>query len=86
MEFNEMKAKYIKLKAEYELAIEREEWERAEAVEDEYLESEFNLVNWGLNQGVERGEFTADEADKIMKHMSEEQFKKMAGLTLQVVL
>ena len=86
MDLKKVQATYMATKAIYEAALEVEDWEKLEEVEEEYFDSERELVQWGLDQAVEKGKFTREQAKQLIRDMSMEQYHKMAEMTARVAL
>lgn len=76
---------YLKNKEVYQKAFKDQDWEKVEEVEDDFLEAERELVQWGLNQTVLSGRFTQEQADQLLRDMSYEQYQKSAEMTSRVV-
>lgn len=86
MKLNELQNLYIQRKAAYEAAAEVGNWDLVEKLEDDYIQSEFDLVKWGLDQAVEMNRMSQEDAEMVFRNMPIDKFHEMAEKTARVVL
>ncbi|MCP1306956.1 hypothetical protein [Paenibacillus tyrfis] len=65
---NEIQQAYATAKAAYDAAVESENWELVEQVEDIYLDAESVLVEWALNVAEKTGRLSANEMELLRKN------------------
>lgn len=57
---NQIQQNYINLKAQYDQLEQSEQWEQLEAMEDNLLDAEFDLVNWSLDELAKHDKESSD--------------------------
>ncbi|MBU7318433.1 hypothetical protein [Paenibacillus oleatilyticus] len=65
---NEIQQAYETAKAVYDAAVESENWDLVEQVENAYLDAESSLVNWALDVAEKTGRLSANEMDLLRKN------------------
>lgn len=77
---NQLQKKYFEKKTIYEVAFKNHDWETVDAVEDEYLDAEFAMVEWMEKRIISTGQMTKEEIDYIRKNSNEEQWNKIVDM------
>ena len=80
---NKLQKEYLKLKSMYDQAVNNEDWDRVEEMEDNSIETEYNLVKWSFHEAIKAG-MKKEEADYMLKNSSLEQYQKFVSLALQL--
>lgn len=61
---NEIQKEFIEIKAAYDAAVETENWDLVDELEDAYLDAEEKLVNFAIN---EASQYMTDEEIKTLR-------------------
>jgi hypothetical protein len=82
---NTIQAKYIQLKAIYDQAFNSQNWVQVEAIEDEYLEAEEQLVHWAISQAEATGKLNAEDIQMLRKNWMHDKYRdKIINLALKL--
>ncbi|WP_025847567.1 hypothetical protein [Paenibacillus ehimensis] len=65
---NQIQQAYALAKAAYDAAVESENWELVEQLEDAYLDSESILVDWALTVAEKSGKLSDKEIELLRKN------------------
>lgn len=82
----ELQAKYVAVKAAYDEAFKMENWELVDQLEDDYIETEFALVEWSFEEVQKTGKMSAEECEMLRKNSNLEQWSRMVDLALRLAV
>jgi hypothetical protein len=85
VEMNQIQLAYITAKAAYDTAVEVKDWKLVESLEEPYLDAEFELVQWALDQAENSG--LVSPADlSILRRRWTLQSEKVIDLALRLAV